>query len=284
MGLSISAAPAATVRKSIAHLHRSAVAREKRLNLLLHEQARVRQELNAPIVKLLQSNRNDEVSMAALNRFETVVMNGSDAPAVPTDIDSEVQWGFIGSERVGVVGAPFPHNFTQPDTSNRPDGNVSDADGNVIISANPSSDGMTAIGGIGFEFVPTPDLTMVFVRSSLSFNYAWSTVGTWPLNAHSEGKLGLLVHRLDPNGSIAEEFDFPSTLWDVTSDGASDHQQGSTTLVNYLPTLISGSRYIMWSYARVYCNSTDAFLGSSRGIAWLRMKCNLMTIASIFIP
>jgi hypothetical protein len=91
------------------------------------------------------------------------------------------------------------------------------------------------------------------------------------------------VHRFDPNENVAEEFNFPAPLWDVTSDGASGTDQGSTTLLNYLPTLAVGGKYIIWSYARVYCNSTDVLTGSSRGIAWLRMKCNLMTIQSIFI-
>jgi hypothetical protein len=283
IGHAISASPASAVRKSIAHLHHSAVAREKRLNLLFKEQTKARQQLNAPILKVVRPSLDSKVAKAALDAFQTTVMDGHDGPAVPTDENPEVQWAAIGGQSVGVVASPFAHHFTQPDTSNRPDGNVSDSEGNMIIAVAPTSGGMTAIGGIGFEFVPTPDMTMVSVRSYLSYNYCWSTIGNWPFDAHSEGNLGLLVHRFDPNENVAEEFNFPAPLWDVTSDGASGTDQGSTTLLSYLPTLAVGGKYIIWSYARVYCNSTDVLTGSSRGIAWLRMKCNLMTIQSIFI-
>jgi hypothetical protein len=181
-----------------------------------------------------------------------------------------------------VAVPPFQHHFAQPDTSSHAGGNFSDPDGNVSISVDPSSDGATAIAGIGFYFVVPdydPGYTMVHVRSYLSYSYNWYTLGSWGFTAHSEGQLGLLIHHFDQNNNYSEEFDFPdSFFWQVTSDEGHDLQQGTKTLSIFPPPLVVGDGYVFWTYARVYSNSSD---GWSHGHAELKMRCNLMTIDPI---
>jgi hypothetical protein len=270
----ITEAPASAVRKSIAHLRRSIVEREKRQNLLWREQAKVFKQLNAPIIKLIEANPNYKVARAALNDFQTQVMSGDDLPRLPTD---EVQWWGLFGNRVALASPPYHHYFVQPDTSNLPDGNVSDPDGNIIISSRPESGGATAWGGVGFGFVPEPDVHVLRVHSYLSYSYHWSTTGSL-FNAHSEGRIGLYVHRFNPNWALepADTFEMLTDLWVVTSDtGHDDIPQGRTTLINIVP-IDPNSAYLIWTIAKVYCNSSTKFVGSSRGSALLQIKCGLM--------
>jgi hypothetical protein len=267
-------APPSVISKSLAHLHQSVAAREKRLNSMFKKQGEARRQLNTSILKLVDPDSQRDAVRRILNDFQSMTMSGEHEGPPPFFAD-EVQW--LGGQASAVAVAPFQHTFADPDGSSHEGGNFSDADGNMSISADPTSEGATAIAGVGFYFVPIePAMTIVQIRSSVSFSYNWYTLGSWTFNAHSEGQLGLLVHHFDKNLNFSGDFDFPAPFfWNVSSDGANGQLQGSVTLSASPPLLVVGDAYHFMTYARVYCNSTD---GYSHGHAELKAKCNSMSL------
>jgi len=260
------------------------------LNFLLTERAKLHQQLNAPIAKIIRSNSSPETVKAASVAFGDAVSGhkifGDFPNSSGSDDDTDIQWlQLSGGNPIGVIVAPNFHNFAEPgNISNRDDGNLSDSSGNVVILVpNQVAPFMnTAFGGVGFGLVPTTDLTQLRITSALSYQYTWSTMGDFMDSHYTQGSLGVTVHRYDPTASVAWEWNFPETiLWSSPSPGGSEAREDYTVLKAEPPPLLAGSKYGIWLYGRIYCSTEPGGLGTIQSSAWLKMRCGYMAFQSI---